>query len=101
MQNIISSETRVYTIKLEEMQKKHHGINFLWCFIHGDPYGIGKQRSGSVEPSPETVHRTVSFHRSIPVRLSGMKKARSSRNELHFMVKQNLLHPNFLHGWQA
>ena len=69
--------------------------------FHGDPYGIGKQRSGSAEPSPETVHRTVSFDRSIPVRFDTMKNPSCFCRRGFLMVKQNLLHPNFLHGWQA
>lgn len=68
---------------------------------NGDPYRIGKQRSGSVEPSPETVHRTVSLNHSIPALPEYEKIPDADASGIFFMVKQNLPHPNFLHGWQA
>ena len=32
--------------------EKHHGINFPWCFLHGDPYGNrSNQAALAVQPS--------------------------------------------------
>ena len=59
-----------------------------------------------IKEHPPSSRRAASAHRALALdgfdsRDSIYEKSPSPfGEELFFMVKQNLLHPNFLHGWQ-
>ncbi len=61
-----------------------------------------------IKERPPSSRRAASAHRALAFRLVRFPRCQdhekipdADASGIFFMVKQNLPHPNFLHGWQA